>query len=420
MRRHRLTVAVGMALLFSSPGTATAAEDIDSRWLPWLGCWQLWDEQVKRPAGTQDTDADAKIDARIGRTSVCVVPADAGITLTAMDGEELLVERQLVADATRRDITEGSCRGWESNEWSRDGHRLFTRSELQCADEPTRRVTGVSLMGSASAWIDIQHVEAGQYQQVEVRRYTPARPSPGGATEPEDAPGLSVELSEIRRARREIAENPNLADVMEASDKTSARVVEALLVETEPELDLDSHALIALDEAGIDHAVIDLLVALSYPERFVVQRRDRGGRWYSGSGGGFGGWYDPIWYSDLYPYYITPFGSRYWGSAYNPYFYGGAVGGPFVIIPSRNGSVGDGQPAMRAIKGRGYARVVPREVNGRTVVPRGSTGRSGSSGSAGRSGSSSGGTTATSGSYSGGSGRSSGGSNTGRRAVPRQ
>ena len=413
MKRHQLAVAVGLALLFSGPGAAAASEDIDSRWLPWLGCWELWEEQVETP----DADAGATIEGRIGRTSVCVVPTDAGIALTATDGDELLVERQLVADGTRREITEGSCRGWESNEWSRDGHRLFTRSELDCVDEPTRRVTGVSLMGSSSAWIDIQHVEAGQYQQVEVRRYTPARP-PDGAVEPEEAPGLSVEPSEIRRARREIAESPNLADVMEASGKTSARVIEAMLVETEPELALDSNALIALDDAGIDHAVIDLLVALSYPERFVVERRGRGGSWYSGSGGGFGGLYDPIWYSDLYPYYITPFGSRYWGSGYNPYLYGGALGGPFVIIPGGSGSAVE--PALQAIKGRGYARVVPREVNGRGIVPRGSSVSTGRSGSAGRSGSSSGGTTATSGGYSGGSSGSSGGSSTGRRAVPRE
>ena len=57
---------------------------------------------------------------------------------------------------------------------------------------------------------------------------------------------------------------------------------------------------------GINSGVIDLLVALSYPERFVVERRDRGGSWSSGGLGGFGGgFYDPVWYGDLYPYYIT-------------------------------------------------------------------------------------------------------------------
>ena len=207
MGRHRLAVAVSMALLASAPGAA-AAEAIDSRWLPWLGCWELWEEQLERPDGAQDTDADAKIDARIGRTSVCVVPTAEGITLTATDGDELLVERQLVANGTRRDIIEGQCRGWERNEWSRDGRRLFTNSELLCPDEPTRRVTGISLMASASSWIDIQYVEVGQYQQVEMRRYAPARPSRDGAVEPEDAPDLTVAPSEIRQARREIAVSP--------------------------------------------------------------------------------------------------------------------------------------------------------------------------------------------------------------------
>jgi hypothetical protein len=273
-------------------------------------------------------------------------------------------------------------------------------------------------MPSPAAWLDIRYVEVGQYQQVEVRRYVPAEPPSFGTAEADDALSYGVERSEILRARQAIAERPTLADIMEASDKAATRVVEALLVETEPDLNLDSRALIALDDAGIDHSVIDLLVALSYPERFVVERRNRGGTWSSGYGGAFGGLYDPIWYSDFYPYYVTPFGYHYLGSRYNPFFYGGALGGPFVVIPS--GSGGAVEPAMQAISGRGYSRVVPRGVDGGAAGPRSPAVGSGSTGSRGRTGSSSGGTSATSGGYSGGSGQSSGGSSTGRRAVPRQ
>ena len=129
-------------------------------------------------------------------------------------------------------------------------------------------------MTSVSTWVDIQIVDTGTREQIEVRRYTPVPP-----TERDALLGstfvLPLDPGEIRQARRESAVSLTIADVMEASQKTPPRVVETLLVETEPQLVLDGAALIALDEMGINARVIDLLVALSYPERFVVERRDR-------------------------------------------------------------------------------------------------------------------------------------------------
>ena len=276
-----------------------AAEPLDARWVPWLGCWQLWEEQLEPGVPTLDEDTSALV----GRTYVCVTPADEapGINLTALAGNDVLVERTLVADGTRREVREPNCMGWEESEWSADGQRLFTRAELRCGDQPAHTVDGVSLMTSASTWVDIQIVDTGTLEQIEVRRYTPVPP-----TERDTLLGLTFVLPldphEVRQARRESAASLTLADVMEASQKTPPGVVETLLVETEPKLALDSAALITLDEMGINARVIDLLVALSYPERFVVERRDRGGSWSSGGLGGFGGgFYDPVWYGDLYP-----------------------------------------------------------------------------------------------------------------------
>ena len=254
---------------------------------------------------------------------------------------------------------------------------------------PTRRLSGISLLASASSWVDIQFVEMGQHQQLEVRRYSPVRT----ATESDVPSGpamLRIGPSDIRQARRESAEAPNMSDIMEASRNTTPRVVEGLLVETEPKLHLDSQALVGLDDAGIDHGVIDLLVAQSYPEQFVVERRDRGGAWSSRSDrgfNGFGGFYDPVWYSDLYPYYITPLGSRYWGGGYNPYLYGSAVASPFVIIADQSVE----QPAARAINHKGYTRILPRAVETQRAVGRrgatsatgGGSTRAGSSGGSG-------------------------------------
>ena len=359
IRQCASVLVTALVLSGGGAGEATAQDaGFDSRWTPWLGCWQLWEEQFK--------DAEQLHDDRsiVGRTSVCMTPADTGVSLTAVVGDELLVERHLVADGTRREVREESCRGWEESRWSADGHRLFTSGEMQCDDSPTRTINGVSMMASASSWVDIQFVQFGDREQLEVRRYSPT-PILDGAVGRQDRP---VDEAEIRQARRASAETPVLSDVMEASEKTRPRVVEALLVETEPDLDLDAASLIALDDAGIDHGVIDLVVALSYPEHFVVERRNRGGSWSSGLGNAYGGYgraYDPIWYGDLYPYYVTPLGYRGWSRAYNPYLYGAAAS-PFVILPTA--AAEQGASTARALPGRGYTRVRPerdRDVRSR-------------------------------------------------------
>ena len=400
----------------TATGYAQDVSSLDSRWVPWLGCWQLSEEQFETGAPALDEDTSALVE----RTYVCVTPtADSPeINLTAVAGSDVLVERTLIADGMRREVREPGCVGWEESEWASDGHRLFTRAELRCDGHPDRTVDGVSLMTSASTWVDIQVVETGTRQLIEVRRYTPVPVSERDALLGAKYT-LPVPAAEVRQARRESAAAVTLDDVMEANVKTRPRVVETWLVEIEPRLALDSEALISLDDAGINEGVIDLLVALSYPDRFVVERRNRGGSWSSGGFGGFGGHYDPAWYGALYPYYVTPLGYRGWGGGYDPYLIGG-LASPFVVV----GGAEIDDRTGKAVRDRGYTRVRSRDVTGaqRRARPRegfgggasssGSTADSGSSGSS--SGSGSGGAAASPGGYS------RGGSSSGRQAVPRK
>ena len=376
----------------ASQDAVPRGEMVDARWLPWLGCWQLWEEELDPSALLASEETAALLD----RTVVCVLPraAGSGVNLTTTAGDRVLVERTLVADGARHQVRDTDCPGWERSEWSRDGRRLFTHAELQCSDQPTRTVRGISLLSSSVTWIDIQVVEIGGRQMLEIRRYHPM-----SASEQDEG----VAPAEMRKARREAAAPFDLNDVVEGSSKTSPRAIEALLVETEPRLALDSEALTALDDVGISNRVIDLLVALAYPDRFVVERRGRGGAWSSGGWGGFSGFHDPIWYDRYYPYYVTPFGYSSWGRGDYPYLLGGYAT-PFVAVP---GGVDDS--LGRAVRGQGYTRVSPRATTGTTTptVP---------------SGVSSGGTVTRRG-YSGGSSGTStrsGGTSTGRRAVPRR
>ena len=409
MRTSLVTIALATFFL-AGPAAAEQSDGVDRHWLPWLGCWQLSEEEFQSSDGTAPLELESQ-EVR-ERTSVCLTMNGPEVKMTVSEGDQLLVERAINANGTRRDIVDNECRGWEENRWSRDGHRLFTKSEIRCDDMPTRILSGISFLTSTSNWVDVQFVEMGDHQQLEVRRYNPSKSNIGGNIGGALGTAAAIQSSAISQARRESAEPPDMADVMEASRSTAVRAVEALLVETEPQLSLNSNALVGLDDAGLNHDIIDLLVAQSFPDRFVIERRGRRGTWSSRQAGnfrgfgGFGGFYDPIWYSDLYPYYITPLGSRYWGGRYNPYFYGSTVMSPFVIIPNLQGSA-------RAVNGSGYTRVRPRTVDTQRPVgrPATTTATSGGGGST-RTGSSDGATASPSGFSGGQSGT--------RRAVPRR
>ena len=406
-------VPVPAQVLATSTPNLSATER-DPRWLPWLGCWQLKEEQFERVAdrGAQEPD----------RTFVCITPTtgETGVILKTEADGQVLVERTLVANGTQRPVTDGDCHGWEERSWSMDTRRLFTRAELDCGNDSVRRVNGISFFSTSSTWVDMQLVSVGERQHLEIRRYGPV-----SATTRQELVGqadtISATPDDIRQARRTNAEELNLVSVQESAQKVDPRVVEAMLTETKPKLALDSKTLITLDNVGIDGGVIDLLVALAYPEQFVVERRSAGGnngggsRWYSG---GYRSpyYYDPIWYNDLYPYYYTPLGYGSWGRAYSPYFYGGALS-PFVVLRD-NSFMRTGRTAAIVSPNRGYTRIVPRAGG----VSGGGT-RSGSGGGGSvsaprpRSGGSSGGTPrVTNGGYS----RGGGGGGGGRRATPRQ
>ena len=386
-------------------GSGTLPTDFDSRWLPWIGCWQLWEEQVDREADQAAAFPD--------RTFVCVTPAETGpgVALTALSDDRVLIERAVVADAVPREVSDGDCAGLEQSEWASDGRRLFTRAEFHCGEDPVRSVAGISLMTTPSTWVDIQQVTVADRQHLEIRRYNSVsntqRKNILGA-----AFAVPANSGDIQQARRESAAPLVLPSVMEATGKTAPRVVEAMLTETKPRFSLDSAALIKLDDTGLNHGVIDLLVALAYPDQFVVERRSQGGGWSSGGGLSSARSYDPIWRGDLYPYYATPFGYSAWSSMYSPYLYGG-LASPFIMLQTNDAEV----PAGQSSEGTGYTRF--RRVAGGGVTRSGGTSGGGAVTRSGG-GASSGGSS--SGRVSGGGVTRSGGgtSGGGRTAVPRR
>jgi hypothetical protein len=253
--------------------------------------------------------------------------------------------------------------------------------------------------------------------------------------------------------------------VIEASAKLPPEAVQAALSELNTGFALNAKGLVAMDEAGVADSVVDLMVALTYPKRFVVERAGgspdssvgsvgplTGSVWPSGYGaysgyspylgygaysgyspylgyGGYSGYY-PYWGFGYSGYYSPYFGysSPYFGYGYSGYYPGGGYygypGGGWVNVDAGPGFTGQPQPEGRTgegrvVNGRGYTQVRPREAGSGGYGSTGSTaGANGSSSgsSSGSSGGASSGGVSTQG-YSGGGAVSGGGG--GRTAVIR-
>lgn len=422
--RRPVVAAVALATCLwgaTTAGGQTAAPP-DSAWLPWLGCWQLVEETGAQPDEWPDRQSYTD------RVVVCLNPtsganADVSVDVTTIaDATPVLIET-LRADGSPQPVNEATCRGERRDTWSSDQARLFTRSVLTCDDNSDRLVSGVGLMSDDSTWLDIQFVDTGGRGAVTVRRYRRVGES---TTVAAGATPLPAPLRARAREAAHLISTTGLStdDVIEAHALVERPVVEALMVETDATFDLDGRGLIELDDAGVPGDVIDLMVALSFPDWFQVDRA--GARGGSGGGGGFAygdpwGPYGQAGFNDWYPLYASPFGYYYGWSAYDSLYYLNPYGSGVLFTDDRDGTRRTSGPAGRAYAGRGYSNIGAREpsqVSERRARRRGSDAstsseRSGASRRGGGSTSStSGGGRATSGGYSRGG-------STGRTARPR-
>ncbi len=252
---------MALAFLLVAVATPARAQQADPRWEPWLGCWRMLDDRMRdgNPAGA---DAVAEAGQRLlgnrEDVAVCVAPAaqSQGVTLSTRVSGEPAFEQTIVADAMAHPTSEAGCSGSQRAEWSRDGQRLFAGAELTCANQPPRTISGLSLIAADGAWVDVQALEIGGRASVRVRRYV--RRAADRAT---------------RAARMPNSGGLTIDAVKEASTKVAPAALEAALIETGARFNLNRTTLVDLDNANVPDTVIDLMVALSYPDKFQVERR---------------------------------------------------------------------------------------------------------------------------------------------------
>jgi hypothetical protein len=351
--------------------------------LAWLGCWELLADGEDGSERSPDE-----------RQRVCVAPGEdpSALTLTALVDDEVVATQTLVTDGSRQAVGDGGCSGWTRALFSEDRRRLYLQSETTCEGGGQRHLSGASMMVSVDHWVDIRVLRVDGEREIAIQDYRPV-----GA----DAVKLPGALPPAAHVARLAAAAPLSADdVIEALEFVDPAVVEAMLLESEAPFPIDSRLLLRLAEARVPDGIIDLMVALSFPEYFAVEgdTASRQPAVYYGS-----------YWSPWYPYYGYGYGYYY----HHPH-------------PPVGGHPGKGHGG-KVISGRGYVGVRPTDMPtggfadalqraAKTGAGGGFSGAGGSGAGGGSSGTSGGGSTGSvsSSGYQGGSSTST------REAVPKQ
>ena len=405
-----LSMILSTADMVAAQAAPAAAQKMDARFNGWLGCWRLEDDL----AGTG--------------VRMCITPDQTGVRLQTVVGTERGLDELVITDGVARPIVDSDCKGTERAEWSQDGLRVFRTTDVTCTKETARTIKGVAFLAPGPAWINVQHI-TGESATTGVRVQRYRRAVNQNLADGSKAPQPSGAAPTTRDATW------NIDDVIEASGKLPAEALQAALADVRHGFNMNKSTLIKLDQAGVPDGVIDLMVALTFPKRFVVERA--GGSAPIGVSTGMG-WYDPFMSPMMTGPYANCYSDRYYGyrsyynmcgsyyspyGAYFPYQYRDynyiTGGGGWVAVDPDAPPTASGNG--RAINGRGYTQIRERSPeptpsrtsNGGNGTATGYSGGGGVSSGGYSSGSSGGGSS----SGGGGGGASSGGGE--RTAVAR-
>ena len=410
--------SAGQVAIIQPGSNQAAGELLEPRWLPWLGCWELFADAV----GYRETEGT-------GRRVVCVNPRPdgRGVTMTAHLDGAVAGQDTVLADGRDHPTQESGCEGWQRSLWSADGHRLYNEAASACEGGANRTLAGINMLVESDRWLELQSMslDGGEHREMVIRHY---RRLADSALSDFGFVPMALELTITAATARAAASGPlDIGDVLEIDERLPLEVTEAAILESNSQFSLDSKELIKLADSGLEERVIDLMVAVSFPDRFLV---DSGSRSGGGGGGGYAGIgvYGPSCYASFRGSYYSPYTSLYCSPRYyDPYYRGGYYGGGGVPVRvPKGGSLFGG----KVLAGRGYARVrarpEPVDGGGGRAFSRGLFGSgNGRSGGGSGSSSSSGGSAKSSvgpsgfgkGGSSGGSAKPKGGSK--RKAKPR-
>ena len=382
------------ALFLASAGTAAAqgTAAADARWAPWIGCWQASSRDV--------ASLDVSPGSQTPLPVVCFIPASgvAAVDLVTVIGTQVNPAERVDAAGTRRSVGREGCAGWETAEFSPDAKRIYLQSEHVCSGDRTRTSTGIMSITPNGEWLDVQGVKVEANNAVRVAHYgrVPIPPVLGADMR------AAIESHKLDQTTAALAasDSIDIADVIEASKRAEALVVQAWLIERAQGFGMNAKRLAEVSDAKVPASVIDVMVALSYPRAFAINFAQGNGQIVptdqtralaeANEQDGYGpmvhlNW-DPF-YSG-YGYY-SRYGYGLYGNGYPGYSPWYRPSNVVVVRPSSVPTARDTRGRM--VKGGGYTRPSSRRSGDGGSEPRSSVGSSGSGGSSSSGSGSSGG-----------------------------
>jgi hypothetical protein len=362
MRRSTpIAAALSISLSFLAGPLAAALEAgepdraQENRWMAFVGCWE---------------DAAGADDGLL----VCFTPIPGvdGVEIRTWIDDELLAVEEVVADGRPVPVEEGGCVGDRTARWSADGARVYISSELRCGEGVTRLTSGaMALADQGRHFLEIHAAGAAGHEPVlGARRFAPASSasmSAAGVEDPASGYRLAVQTARSVRAVRLAP-----SGVVEAVEVAGPDVTRVLIAELGEPFELSAAVVRDLVRSGVPEEILDVMVAVSNPDRFAIEgtsweareqalstlRGTRAAPAWPPRGvraihvGARGFYYDPFFYGGLY-------GPGFYG----PGYWGGGTWGRVVVVQPQ---VRDRQ--SRVSPGTGYTSSRP---SSRSAVRRG-------------------------------------------------
>ena len=375
---------LGSAVVVGAQDTRVASAD--ARWAPWVGCWQ---------ASSRDA-LSLELAPNKAAPVVCIMPAagNATIDLVTITADKADAPQRVDANGTRREVSREGCTGWETAEFSPDAKRIYLHSEHLCGTR-TRTSTGIMSISPNGEWLDVQGVKVESHTGVRVVHYgrVPAPP----ALDTDLRARLEGQKLATTTAVLAASDSVRVTDVIEASSKVDPLVLQTWLAQRGQGFNMDAKRLTQLANAKVPTNVIDVMVALSYPQAFAINLAQADGGMVQTSGrpqvaGVDEGLRDgPIVFMSWDPFYNSGYyGYGYgYGNRYGPYGYNGYGGnwynGTPVVIVRPSPPADAPETRGRMVRGSGYTRPSGGGGGSSAGTPRGSTSGGGSSSSGGSS-----------------------------------
>jgi hypothetical protein len=359
-----------MVLVLLIPGISIAQTPApaapDSSVVPWLGVWRAADEPIT---------SDIKRQSEPGVLEIRATANGKGLEITRK-GAEKSVSETIFPDGFQRTNDSKNCTGTQTYNWEQQTGLLMGSSEIKCKDATAYSLSNIKMMVSPSHMTDILIIKTSGQTRIAVRHF--AFEKDISSAEEESLP------DQVTIAMRSALAAPwDLNKIVYLSKMVETSVLQAVLLEKDVQIRVDSKSLKQMKTANVPKDVVDLLIALALPEKFQIKKNGKVAvaayaptakststtyNYYGDPFYDFYGYYGPYGRAG-YPWgsywsYNSPFWWDYPIFAYPGHPGGGSGGG--------GGGGGGTTPSYQdgyLSSGNGYVQITPRDT-GHQAVPR--------------------------------------------------